>query len=139
MASLVFNSFLDDLCKGNVNPNADTFWLMLVTDVYTPDKDTHTKRSHVTNEVVGAGYSADGKVCALTVALVTATDKETISLGTVSWPAATITARAGVLYKRRGGLSSADELVAYIDFGGNVTSTGGTFEFTATSPLTLQN
>jgi hypothetical protein len=31
MASLIFDSFLDDLCKGNINPNSDTFYALIVT------------------------------------------------------------------------------------------------------------
>lgn len=139
MASLIYNSFLDDVSKGNVNPNADTFYLMLVTATYTPNKDTHTKRSDVTNEVSGTGYDADGKAVTCTVAKDTGNDRITYSFGSVSWPASTITARAGVIYKRRGGAASADELVAYVDFGGNITSTNGTFQVTFSSPITLQN
>ena len=29
MASQVFNSFIHDLNKGNIDPESDTFWLML--------------------------------------------------------------------------------------------------------------
>ena len=47
--------------------------------------------------------------------------------------------RAAVVYKRRGGASSADELVAYLDFGGDVTSTSGPFAVTVSTPITLQN
>ncbi len=31
---------------------------MLVTSAYTPNQDTHTKRSDITNEVTGTGYTA---------------------------------------------------------------------------------
>lgn len=138
MASLIFNSFMDDLSKGNVK-STDTYYGMLVTSSYAPDKDAHTKRSDVTNEVSGTGYAAGGQASALVVALDLAADKETWSFGDIAWAASTITARACVLFKHRGGLASADELVAYVDFGGNITSTASIFTFHETSPLIMQN
>ena len=49
MASLIYNSLLEDIATGAVDLNTDTFKAMLVTDSYTADKDAHTKRSDVTN------------------------------------------------------------------------------------------
>jgi hypothetical protein len=77
-------------------------------------------------------------VATVTVTKDTVNDRVDISLGAESWTTASITARGAVYYKRRGGLSSADELVAYIDFGGDITSTLGTFALTA-STLRIQN
>ena len=139
MASLVYNSMVDDVARNSIDFDTDTFYLMLVTSTYVPDKDLHTRRSDVTNEVVGAGYSADGSATACTVTKVTATDQVTVAFATTAWVTATITARGGVIYKRRGGLSSADELVAYVDFGANITSTADTFTVTFSSPITFQN
>lgn len=139
MATLIFNSFLDDLNKGNINPNADTFKLMLTTATYTPNKDTHTKRSDVTNEVTGTGYTGGGSATTVTVTKDTANDRVDLSFSNVTWPTATITARQGVIYKSRGGAASADELVAVVDFGADVTSSGGNFQVTFTSPLRFQN
>lgn len=139
MASLIYDSFTDDISKGNIVPNTDTFWMMLVTSSYTPNKGTHTKRSDVTNEVTGTAYSAGGAVSALTLAKDTSLHKETMSFAAVAWASSTITARGAVIYKRRGGASSADELVCYIDFSSDITSTGGTFTSTPSSALTYQN
>jgi hypothetical protein len=139
MASLVYNSFLDDLAKGNVDMDSDTFYVMLVTSTYTADKDTHTKRSDVTNEVSGTGYTAGGSASAVTVTKDTTNDRLDLSFANVSWTNATITARAAVIYKHRGGAASADELVAYVDFGSNVSSTNAAFAVTFSSPLRFQN
>ena len=68
-----------------------------------------------------------------------ANDRYEISFSNPSWTSSTITARAGVIYKSRGGASSADELVAYVDFGADVSSTSGTFIVTFTGPLRFQN
>jgi hypothetical protein len=138
MASFIYNSAIDDLAKGNIDFGADTFKLLLVTSSYTANKDTHVKRDDVTNEVSGTGYTAGGAATACTVTKDTATDKVTLSLASVSFSTATITAAGAVIYKARGGASSADELVAFIDFGGDVSSTGATFSV-GLSSITFQN
>jgi hypothetical protein len=139
MASIIFNSALDDALRGNIDFDTDSFRAMLVTSSYSPNKDTHTKRSDVTNEVGASGsYAAGGGTATVTVTKDTVNDRIDISLGAVSFTTATITARGAVYYKARGGASSADELVAYIDFVSDVTSTAGTFSLTA-STLRIQN
>lgn len=137
MPSVLYNSAIDDTVRGNVNFAADTFKAMLVTASYAPNKDTHTKRSDVTNEVTGAGYAAGGAVSVATVTKDNANDRIDISFGNVVWSTATLTARGAVLYKSRGGAASADELVAYVDFGADVTSTAGDFTATFSSPLRI--
>jgi len=139
MASLIYNSALFDAVRGPIDFDTDTFFAMLVTSTYTPDKDAHTRRSDVTNEVVGAGYVSGGSASAATVTDVLASDNLTVAFAPVAWPASTITARAAVIYKSRGGLASADELVAYVDFGADITSTAGTFTVTFSTPITFQN
>lgn len=138
MASLIYNSCLDDLCKGNIDFDSDTFKMLLVTSTYSAAK-THAKRSDVTNEVSGTGYTAGGNACSVTVTKDNTNNREDISFTVTNWTTATITARAGVIYKSRGGLASADELVGYVDFGSDVTSTAGTFSVTVSSPLRFQN
>jgi hypothetical protein len=139
MASLIFDSLLNDVAHGNVNFSADTFYAMLVTSAYAPDKGAHSKRSNVSNEVVGTGYTAGGQAQAVSVALDTANHRLDITLANLSWPAATIDARGAVIYKHRGGAAAADELVGYADFGSDIISTGGTFAVSYSSPLRLQN
>ncbi len=126
MASLVYNSCIRDAVTGAIDFDTDTFKMMLVTSSYTASK-AHDKRDDITNEVTGTGYTAGGN-----------NDVE-ISFTVTSWTSATITARAGVIYKSRGGASSADELVGYVDFGSDVSSTNGTFAVTVSSPLKFQN
>lgn len=137
MASLIYNSFLDDVAKGAIDCDTDTFKTLLVTSSYTPDQDAHLKRSSVTNEVTGTGYTAGGATTACTVAKDTTNNKTTLTFAAASWATSTITARGAVIYKSRGGASSADELVAYVDFGSDVSSSGATFSVSA-SVITLQ-
>lgn len=58
-------------------------------------------------------------------------DRVDIGLGAVSWTSSTITARKAVYYKSRGGASSADELVAVVDFGSDFISSNGNFNLSA--------
>jgi hypothetical protein len=138
MASLIYNSAVDDMARGAIDFDTDTFKVMLVTSAYSPNKDTHDKRDDVTNEVSGTGYTAGGVTSACTVTKDTANDRVTLSFAAVNWATSTITARAAVIYKSRGGASSADELVCYVDFGGDVSSSSATFSL-GSSTITLQN
>ena len=137
MASLIYNSAIDDIVRGAIDADTDTFKAMLVTSSYTPNKDTHDKRDDVTNEVTGTGYTAGGVTTACTVTKDTANDRVTLQFAAVSWATSTITARALVIYKSTG-TASTDNLVAYNDFGSDVSSTAGTFSVAA-STITLQN
>lgn len=139
MASLVYNSCIRDAVIGLIDFDTDTFKMMLVTSTYTASK-SHSKRSDITNEVTGTGYSTGGNACSVSVAAIDNVNNDVeISFTVTSWTSATITARAGVIYKSRGGASSADELVGYVDFGSDVSSTNGTFAVTVSSPLKFQN
>jgi hypothetical protein len=138
MASIIYNSFLDDVFRGNIDCDTDTFYVLLVTSSYTEDKDVHDKRDDVTNEVSGTGYTAGGVAATVTVTKDTANDRIDVSLGSASWASSTITARKAVYYKRRGGAASADELVAVNDFGSDVITSSGTFTLNA-STVRIQN
>jgi len=138
MATLIYNRGLEQLARGTIDYDTDTFKVMLTTSAYTENKDTHDFRDDVTNEVTGTGYTAGGVTATVTVTLDTANDRIDISLGAASWATSTITARKAVYYKSRGGAASADELIAVIDFTTDVVSTGGTFSLTA-STLRIQN
>lgn len=144
MASIIFTSCLDDAAKGSIDFDTDVFKVMLVNTTYAAiadntKKDSHLKRSSVTsNEVSGTGYTAGGATATVSVTKDTTNDRVDISLGSASWSTSTITAYGAVYYKSRGGADTADELVAYIDFGGAISSTAGTFSLTA-STLRIQN
>lgn len=128
MADVIFNAFKKYLMNGAVDLDTDTIHVALVTSSYTPDQDAHDFFNDVTNEVSGTGYSAGGSALANKAVTQDNTDNEGVfDADDVAWSTATITARAAVLYKKRGGASSADELIAYIDFGSDKISTAGTF------------
>jgi hypothetical protein len=131
MANVLYNSFKRDIANGSIDLDTDTIKLMLVTSAYVPNIDTNTKRSDITNEVVGVGYTAGGVTLAnKTVTVNNTTDKAVFDADDITIPNATITARGGVLYKSRGGVATADELIGYLDFVTDVVSTGGNFAIT---------
>lgn len=140
MATFIYNSFWNDLARGNIDLDTDTFWVMATTATYAENKDTHTKRSDVTNEITGTGYTAGGQAVTVTVnAVDTANDRQDITLGGASWTSSTLSnVQKFIYYKRRGGAATADELIAIIDNGTGVSTSSGTLTLTA-STLRIQN
>jgi hypothetical protein len=139
MASLVYNSCIRNAVTGQIDFDTDTFYMMLVTSTYTPDQDTHLDRADVTNEVTGTNYTSAGQAVTVTVGAVdTANDRVDISFADVTWASSTITAAAAVVYKSTG-TAADDLLVAYLDFGGDVSSTSGDFTVSTTTPLRFAN
>lgn len=138
MASYQYTSYFNDLVKGNVDMDTDSFKVMLCTSTYTPSRN-HTKRSDITNEVSGTGYTAGGNTATCTVSAIdTVNNRQDVVLGGTTWTTSTITARYAVYYKSRGGASSADELIAINDFGADVITTAGTFTLnSSTSRVTV--
>ncbi len=141
MASVIYNSFKRDIANGSIDLDTDTIKVMLVTSSYSPNIDTHDKRDDVTNEVAnGNGYTTGGATLAGKAVTVDNTnDRAIFDADNAVWSTATITARGAVLYKSRGGASSADELICYIDFGSDITSTAADFTpaFNATGIIAL--
>ena len=117
----------------------DDIKLALVTSTYVPNIDTHKFFSSVTNEVVGAGYTADGQsLVGNAVTQDDTNDEGKFDANDVVWAASTITARAGVLYKDTG-VAATSPLICYFDFGSDITSTVGNFTvaWATTGILTL--
>jgi len=132
MASIVYDSFLADVFAGNCT-TASTYKAMLVSSSYSEDRGAHSKRSSVTSEVTGTGYTAGGASITLSASLSTSTHKLTLTIGSVSWSSSTITARKLVVYRSRGGASSADELVCCIDNGTDLVSSSSTMQWNAST------
>ena len=136
-----YGNGLLNVARGNVDLDTDTINCSLHTSAYVPDQDAHDFFNDATNELATAGgYTAGGQ--ALTAKALTydaATNEVRWDFADPSWSSATFTARVAVLSKRRGGASSADELIAYNVFVGDETIAGGTFSLTidATGALKL--
>jgi hypothetical protein len=133
MPSLVYTAALSAMARGDIEFDADTFKCVLLNDSYVPNKN-HVWRSELTGLVPASGsYPNDGLAASVSVFLDTVNNRTDIILGEILTPAATISARYGIYYKSRGGVPEDDELVACIDFGGNVVSTMGIWTLTAST------
>ena len=132
MASIIYDSFPADAMNGNA-VTSNSYKAMLVTSSYSENRGTHTKRSDVSGEISGTGYTAGGAAVTLTIATNTTTHKTTLTVSAVSWPSSTLTARKMIIYRARGGASSADELVACIDNGADLVSSSSTMTWNAST------
>ena len=131
MASFIYLSFFEDMAKGQIDTDVDTYRMMLVSSSYTPNQDTHTRRSNITNEISGTGYTAGGPTCTVTLAKDSVNNLIVFTFGGISLTTSTLTGRRGIVYKARGGASSADELVFCNDFGANIVTVAQTFTVAA--------
>lgn len=139
MASLVFNSCVEDVAKGRIDFATDTFYLM-VTNGFPAGKSTQSRRSDVTNEISASGtYALGGGLITSTFVRNDGNDTITVTFGNKAWSGVTTVYDGAVIYKYRGGAASADELVAYLDFGGTASVSAGTLTVTMTTPLTFAN
>lgn len=131
MASLVYNSFKKKIMDGSIDLDTDTIKIALVTSSYTPSADNDDFWDDVSaNEVAASGtYSAGGATLTVTISQDNTDDEGVFDATDVSWTTATITARYAVIYKSTG-VAGTSPLVCLIDFGGNQTSSGGTFAIT---------
>jgi len=136
MASFCPYSLGEDMARGAVDFDTDTFKMMLVTSSYSPAL-TDSKRSNITNEVSGTGYTAGGIATTCTVGRASGVTTLTFSSPTWAAPVSGFTARRGVIYKSRGGASSADELVCVLDFGSGVAANGTSYTVSITGGVTL--
>jgi hypothetical protein len=123
--SLIYNSAWYDILSGNISTKSSAINCMLVGAGYTPDKRTHSRRSHIGNEVRGSGYVAGGTPVSASVELTKASDTIYLVFGDAFWPNSTITADGAVYFNRRGGSALDDELIAFIAFKEKMASING--------------
>ena len=100
--------------------------VLMVTDTYAPNFDTHDFRDDITNEVSGTGYTAGGTALTST--------ELTINSGTlvfdaadVSWASSTIASAMAGVYYTNVGAAATDQLVLLSDFVTAASTTNGTF------------
>jgi len=104
---------------------SDTIKVMLCTNSYTPNQDTHEKKSDVTNEVTGDGYTAGGiTLTEKTLTYVADGNKIKFDAADITWSDSTITARYAVIYDDT---DAAKPLLGYVDFGQDMSSDNGNF------------
>lgn len=126
MASLLSNYFRYRLLKKVYDFSNDTFKIILMQPGYVFNRATHKNYSDVSaSELATAnGYTAGG----LTLSGVTVTQDDTDNRGEVTWSnaqwniiTALIIASGAIIYDS----TVANDVVGYIDFGGNKTTLPG--------------
>ena len=124
----VYGLALDSFVMKLIDWVNDSIKVMLCTSSYTPDQDTHQYKSSVTNEVSGTGYSAGGATLgSKTHAYTSGTNTITLDAADTTWSSSSITARYAVIYDSTPATDATRPLIAYVDFGADVTSSGGPF------------
>ena len=79
--------------------------------------------------LTGAGYTAGGATLGTPTLTYTAgTNVLMLDGADVSWATSTITARYAVIYDSTPATDATRALIAYVDFGADVVSTGGSFD-----------
>ncbi len=115
-------SFKVQLLNGQQNFSANTFKLALYTSSATINENTTVYSA--TNEVASTGnYSAGGNTLSVSVTPTNSGNVAYISFSNTSWANATITAAGALIYNN----SQSNAAVCVLSFGGDKTSTNGTF------------
>jgi len=128
VTAFVFGLAQDHMLDADIDWTVDTLKCALHTSTYVPAQDTDDYFNDATNEVVGTGYTADGVTLTTPTRGYTAgTNVLKLDADDAAWTGASFTARIATVYKDRGGAQTADELISYVDFGGNEQVTSGTF------------
>lgn len=119
ITTAICNSYKKEILEG-VHAAADVYKVALFTSAAA--LSAATTAYSTTNEVSGTGYTAGGATLAdFTTGLSGSTAYLTFT--DPAWANATITARGCLIYNS----SKSNKAVAAFDFGGDVTSTNGTF------------
>jgi hypothetical protein len=116
-------SFKAELYQAIHNLTTDTLKIALYTA--NASLDSSTTAYDTTNEITGTGYTAGG----VTITGVTVNSSgytAYVSFNNPSWPSASFTARAALIYNS----SKANRSIAVLDFGSNKTVSGNTFLIT---------
>ena len=115
-------SFKVQLLDGGQNFSSNTFKLALYTSSATLDESTTAYSA--TNECPSTGnYTAGGNTLTVNVTPTSSGNVAYVSFANTSWANATITANGALIYNS----TNANAAVAVLAFGGDKTSTNGTF------------
>lgn len=138
MASANFRNLARALAKADIDFDTNTFKVLLVSSVPSESNlDTWANRSDVTNEITGSGYTSGGVAQAFTLGALDTTNNRqpiTYSDNATAWTSATISAVGSIIYKNSG-VAATDTLMHFVDFGGTVSVSPGTFGLSYSSPF----
>tara|TARA_R110000803_G_scaffold67153_1_gene128774 strand:- start:430 stop:864 length:435 start_codon:yes stop_codon:yes gene_type:complete len=101
---------------------SQTFYIALYTNAATLDATTTTYTT--VNEIAGTGYTAGGKLLAISQVPTSTSTTAFLDFTDITWPTASFTARGALIYLNNAGTNPA---VAVLNFGADKTSTAGDF------------
>jgi hypothetical protein len=146
MASFLYTHYKKAALSGAVNLLTNTVKVMLVNSTYSPQVDASSETTHaVTGDIkayevaAGGGYAPGGLELTSRSLTQDNVDKEGVfDAADAVWSSSTITASGAVVYISGGSSYPANGntagnigqsyLVAFVDFGGNQSSSNGTFQ-----------
>lgn len=144
MASFIYNNAVKKMITGDIDfdgTGEDTFKIALLTGTAqstTTEKVNYEFRDDITTEHTVSTGNYTGPEQTTPTVTVDGNNIE-VDFTSVNWgTSATIEATGAIIYVDNGS-AATDPLVAYLDFGGTVRSTDGTFTVSITSPLTIAN
>ena len=115
------HAFSTTVARGNTN--ADSFKLALYTS--SASLGAGTTAYTTSNEVSGTGYTAAGETLTSPAVALSSTTAY-IDLANATWSTSSFTANGALIY-RSDGSAPTNDAVCVIAFGGDYTSTNGTF------------
>lgn len=129
MASFIYDEAQKLFLSGALNLADNNIKVMLVSGSYTPSASSHSVTGNIgSNEIVDSlgSYTRGGKLLTSKTLSVSA-GVATFDAADVSWTTSSITASGAVVYQS-GATPATSYLIQYVDFGGNQTSSNGTFQ-----------
>lgn len=131
---VLYDNFRLKQARGNgaINLESLDVYCALVTGSYTPNQNTHDFFDDITNEATGTGYTAGGNLVDNVLGTMDGSGNVKIDGDDpAAWAqdaGGFSAARRAILYVKRGGAASADELIAYSeDFGADKGNVDGDF------------
>ena len=136
MANVIPFSFRGELFSGthNFSSGGNTFKIALYTaNPYTTASTTKVGTDEVSSSG-GSNYTTGGETLG-SQAVAASTAVASVDFADATWSSATFTAAFAAIYNS----TNSDKLCVVLDFGGNKTSTNGTFKITFPDPATPAN
>ena len=126
ITTAVCNSFKTEVLEGEHDFGVSQLVFKIALYLTGAAINKSTTSYGTTSASSGTNYTAGGKKLAVASQLVTLeTDTACVDFGKVSWETATLTANGDVIYNTSS--STSRKAVCVLNFGGNKTSTAGTF------------
>ncbi|WP_159840229.1 hypothetical protein [Nocardia sp. CY41] len=127
-----YGLFFKSLLNKEIDFDTDNIKIMLCTNSYTFDQDTHQYKSSITNEVSGTGYTAGGQtLTSVTVTYDAPTNTIKLDAADPSWTGSTLTGvRKAVIYDSTPGTDATRPLIAYLESDADLSTTSGTLSIT---------